>query len=252
MRQKSRLAGMAAACVVVAAVMSAGLSLAGGPTVKISNNNEVGDYLSDAAGKTLYVSALDTPYVNGSACGDDCAKVWPPFFMGKVEPGEGLAQRLFSSFKRADGKMQTMFRGYPLYYYANDKAPLDITGDAKDRSWFLARVPFYNIGILITKKGETLIGPDGKTLYFYKKDPKGSSVCDVNCAKVWPPLLQKEIVSPSILVGSDFGTIYRANGKRQTTYKGRPLYTNKNDNAPGQMNGQGKDGDWSIADPSKM
>jgi hypothetical protein len=47
------------------------------------------------------------------------------------------------------------------------------------------------------------------------------------------------------LVGK-FGTIKRANGMLQATYKGRPLYTYAGDSAPGQTKGNGLGGIWHV------
>jgi hypothetical protein len=47
------------------------------------------------------------------------------------------------------------------------------------------------------------------------------------------------------LVGK-FGTIKRASGALQATYKGHPLYTYAGDSAPGQTKGNGLDGTWHV------
>ena len=48
------------------------------------------------------------------------------------------------------------------------------------------------------------------------------------------PLYSREMVSvPEGLNAMDFGTITREDEKRQTTYKGWPLYYSEGDKAPG-------------------
>ena len=47
------------------------------------------------------------------------------------------------------------------------------------------------------------------------------------------------------LVGK-FGTITRANGMLQATYKGHPLYLYAGDMAPGQVKGNGLGGVWHV------
>ena len=59
-----------------------------------------------------------------------------------------------------------------------------------------------------------------------------------------------EITSvPMGLDAGDFGTIKRADGKVQTTYKGQPLYYFISDNNPGDTNGQGVYNSWYVVAP---
>ena len=39
--------------------------------------------------------------------------------------------------EREDGKKQTTFRGYPLYYWAGDKAPGDTKGQGVNNVWYV-------------------------------------------------------------------------------------------------------------------
>ena len=56
-----------------------------------------------------------------------------------------------------------------------------------------------------------------------------------------PPI--EKVAAKDGLKDADFGTITRADGKKQTTYKGMPLYFFVGDKAAGDTNGQGvKDG----------
>ncbi len=51
------------------------------------------------------------------------------------------------------------------------------------------------------------------------------------------------------LAAADFGTIKRADGKKQTTFKGMPLYYFIKDKKPGDTMGQGVKDAWSVAKP---
>ena len=51
------------------------------------------------------------------------------------------------------------------------------------------------------------------------------------------------------LKAADFGTITRADGQKQTTYKGMPLYYFGGDKAPGDTIGQGAKDVWYVVNP---
>lgn len=93
----------------------------------------------------------------------------------------------------------------------------------------------------------TLIGPSGKTLYFFSKDVKGSgaSACYDACATNWPPLG----VAASAQAIGDYNIIVRTDGSRQWAYKGQPLYYFIKDANPGDKTGDGVGGLWKTAKP---
>ena len=107
-------------------------------------------------------------------------------------------------------------------------------------------------GVKVMQKeelGNFLAAGDGMTLYYYTKDEKSISHCIEGCAANWPPFY----VDPSLVVegceSSDFATITRDDGRKQTTYKGRPLYHFINDKYPSDTLGQGIGEVWFIVTP---
>ena len=66
----------------------------------------------------------------------------------------------------------------------------------------------------------------------------------------WPAFDAGAVVAPSTLKMSDFGTVTRADGTKQSSYMGRPLYYFSGDSGPGQTNGQGVINSWSVANIS--
>jgi predicted lipoprotein with Yx(FWY)xxD motif len=50
-------------------------------------------------------------------------------------------------------------------------------------------------------------------------------------------------------MAGDFGTITREDGKKQTTYKGMPLYYFAGDKKAGDVTGQGMGKVWYVANP---
>src|SRR5262245_33156024 len=80
----------------------------------------------------------------------------------------------------------------------------------------------------------------GRTLYLFEKDKRGHSACSGACVAYWPPLLTRG--RPMATGGAKqslLGTIKRANGSRQVTYAGHPVYRYVQDTKRGQTNGEG-------------
>jgi predicted lipoprotein with Yx(FWY)xxD motif len=99
-----------------------------------------------------------------------------------------------------------------------------------------------------TKLGKVLVAKSGLTLYLFKADKSGRSVCYGQCATYWPPLLAT--TKPTAGTGvkaTMLETIKRKDGTKQVTYAGHPLYRFKLDKKAGQVNGEGQDffgGKW--------
>jgi predicted lipoprotein with Yx(FWY)xxD motif len=104
--------------------------------------------------------------------------------------------------------------------------------------------------------GNYLADAAGQTLYFYGADLPGDcrannppiSRCTADCALTWPPFSAGARVLAAGLNDAAFGTIERADGNRQTTYYGWPLYRYKDDLTAGQIAGQGKARIWHAAE----
>ena len=103
--------------------------------VKKTTKDGVGSYLADAKGMTLYWFKKDSP--GKSACAGPCVEKWPIYYREKVAAGDGTKAEDFGTITREDGKKQTTFRGYPLYYWAGDKAPGDTSGQGVNYVWYV-------------------------------------------------------------------------------------------------------------------
>ncbi len=114
----------------------AGPALADHHTVKIAKKESLGSYLTDAKGMTLYTFKKDTPGM--SACSGDCVAKWPLYFREKVGVTGNLKAEDFATIAREDGKKQTTYKGFPLYYFAADKAPGDTNGQGVKEVWMVA------------------------------------------------------------------------------------------------------------------
>ena len=95
-----------------------------------------------------------------------------------------------------------------------------------------------------TSIGPVLADAKGFTLYWYSKDTRMASSCTGGCATAWPPVTGKPMAGMGVRLTGKFGTITRAGGILQATYKGHPLYTYAGDTAPGQVKGNGLGGVW--------
>jgi predicted lipoprotein with Yx(FWY)xxD motif len=120
---------------VGALVVTAATAAAADPTVLVSSNPQLGSFLTDAKGMTLYLYMKDTP--NTSTCYDQCAVSWPPLYdNGNLTLPAGAGGTLGTT-TRTDGKKQVTYNGTPLYYWAKDTKPGDTTGQGVGGVWFV-------------------------------------------------------------------------------------------------------------------
>ncbi|MEV6396070.1 SCO0930 family lipoprotein [Streptomyces sp. NPDC051907] len=99
--------------------------------------------------------------------------------------------------------------------------------------------------------GKVLTDSAGMTLYRFEKDTPSppKSNCEGDCAKAWPVVAAGGAsaapgVDPSLL-----GEVTRADGSKQLTIAGWPMYRYAKDAKPGDAKGQGVGGTWYAAAP---
>lgn len=97
--------------------------------------------------------------------------------------------------------------------------------------------------------GSYLVDSKGMTLYYFKNDSPGKSACSGPCVEKWPLFHIEKAAVGAGLNDKDFGTITRDDGKKQTTYKGMPLYYFAGDKNAGDTNGQGVKDVWYVVKP---
>ena len=91
-----------------------------------------------------------------------------------------------------------------------------------------------------TGLGQIIVDARGHTLYLFEKDKRSRSACSGFCATVWPPLITRgKPVARGGAKQSLLGVIRRANGSKQVTYAGHPLYRFAEDMKRGQTRGEG-------------
>ncbi len=220
-------------------------------TVRVASST-LGTILVDAKGNTLYYFANDIPGSGASACTAQCAVVWPVFSAGTIQVSSPLNAADFGSITRADGTNQTTWKGWPLYYYASDSAPGQVNGENVQKIWFVVK-PDENVLIAHSAGlGQYLTDSSGKTLYTFAKDTNGTSACTGACLIKWPAFNANPVSAPSVLSPAEFTAVTRADGTNQTAYMGRPLYYFAGDAKPGDVNGEGFNSLWYVANVSGM
>jgi predicted lipoprotein with Yx(FWY)xxD motif len=91
------------------------------PTLKV-RMTRFGNVLFAGNGRVVYAFTRDRR--NGpSRCYGDCAAAWPVYFAkGTLNAGAGVKQSLIGTTRRRDGRRQVTYNGWPLYYYAHERA----------------------------------------------------------------------------------------------------------------------------------
>jgi predicted lipoprotein with Yx(FWY)xxD motif len=110
------------------------------------------------------------------------------------------------------------------------------------------------LGTLKSSVGSILVDQSGRTIYFFAIDKPGVSNCSGTCLKYWPPVPAPATLPSSVPgLNAKLGSITRADGSKQLTVAGLPVYTFSGDSAPGALNGQAKNlsgGLWWVISPT--
>ncbi|MEV6671620.1 hypothetical protein [Streptomyces sp. NPDC051162] len=101
------------------------------------------------------------------------------------------------------------------------------------------------------KLGAIVTDAKGFTLYRFDKDKPRPSVsnCSGNCATTWPPAAAGDQVTLKGIDKALVSTVTRADGSKQLTLGGWPLYRYAPDTKPGDTKGQGIAGTWFASGP---
>lgn len=117
---------------------SSGSTPAAGAAALKTGLTAKGTVLTDDKGLTLYTWDTDTT-AGKSACNGSCASAWPPVVTTSASaPSVSGASGAFTIITRDDGAKQVAYKGKPLYRFAADSKPGDITGDGVGGTWHLA------------------------------------------------------------------------------------------------------------------
>jgi predicted lipoprotein with Yx(FWY)xxD motif len=118
--------------VALAAMLFVGsAAFAAGPAKTMDTNS--GKVWTDDKGMTLYT--FDQDGKGKSNCYDQCAKNWPPF----AATADAKAEGDWTIIDRTDGTKMWAYGGKPLYTFAKDNKPGDVTGDGVGDVWRVAK-----------------------------------------------------------------------------------------------------------------
>jgi predicted lipoprotein with Yx(FWY)xxD motif len=242
--------------------------------VKLANSATLGTYMTDANGNTLYFFARDADGTNNCTSAT-CMPLWPVYYEANIKVPKALKAEDFGTRTTTDGRQQTTYKGWPLYYYApgttgvnTREAPGATGGNGIGGIWHVLN-PEYGVVLanktVVDKTAGTsstktfLTDINGRTLYYFAKDNTSPSTlptnCTGGCAAIWPALYMGKPAMPSTLVASKFTTITRDGNREQLVYNGHPLYYYAGDAATrGRAEGHNLNdsGDfWFVADPAR-
>lgn len=95
----------------------------------VATVDRVGDVLVDSQGDALYSPDQET---GGKVlCTDACASIWIPLTLpaGEQPTGSSDVSSQLGLIRRPDGAEQVTYEGKPLYTFAEDPSPGEVTGN---------------------------------------------------------------------------------------------------------------------------
>jgi predicted lipoprotein with Yx(FWY)xxD motif len=143
----ARWVGLLAAAAVISVLAAAcGHGAAGGPpqyVVLARSIPGLGEIITDGKGFTLYMYAPD--HRGRSQCSGFCAQQWPPLILPRdvtrPKAGPGVRVSMLGTVRRANGRLQVTYGGWPLYLWIGDASPGQATGQADDMGlWYTLSV----------------------------------------------------------------------------------------------------------------
>jgi predicted lipoprotein with Yx(FWY)xxD motif len=233
------------------------------PTVLSTASTGLGTIVVDGNGMTVYAYDADTQGTTTSACTGDCASAWPAVEVtGSGTPKVSGVTGTVGTIAAPDGGKQLTLNGWPLYTYAGDHAAGQTNGEGLGGVWWVMSPSGTKVmpapsqpAVLSTAStglGTIVVDGNGMTVYAYNVDTPGTSACTGACANSWYPVEVSGSGTPTVSgVTGTVGTIPAADGNRQLTLNGWPLYTYYDgDYYPGDTYGQGVGGVWWVMSPA--
>lgn len=240
--------------------------------IQIATDVKFGSIVTDKDGKTLYFFSNDVSGI--PTCTAGCEAIWPLYYSADASTDLNVNAADMGEITRADGRKQSTFKGYPLYYYATDAAVGDIKGDGVGGIWFVAK-PDYSLMLANTQllglngkqytstyaegTGNTKYFTDamGRTLYSFSPDKNNKNTftkADLSNNTIWP-VYESELKSLPSIITKDMISVIDVFGKKQMTYKGWPLYYFGQDAKRGENKGSSvgpAPGFWAVLNAASI
>ena len=109
---------------------------AGAAELKTASSG-AGQIVVDAKGMSIYFFTKDVKDSGTSACIGACITAWPPVLTESDSPAVDGVTGTVGTIATPEGKKQVTVNGLPVYYYIQDKAAGDITGQGVNDVWYL-------------------------------------------------------------------------------------------------------------------
>ena len=164
----ARWLGTAAGCLVLTLALTPA-ARAQTPLVQTASNPNLGTILVNAQGMTLYY--LTSEAGGKFACSGGCLNFWPPLLLPAGTSAPTAASGVTGTLgvaTRPDGSKQVTYNGFPLYNFANDKAPGDTNGNgirAFGGAWFAATANSVQLAATVAERLTIGITTTGGTVW---------------------------------------------------------------------------------------
>jgi predicted lipoprotein with Yx(FWY)xxD motif len=125
-------------------------------TVITTASGSAGSFLTNGSGRAIYLWEMDSK--DKSMCSGACAGAWPPVTAtAKVTASGGVNASELGTITGSGGAKQVTYDGHPLYYFAGDSGPGQVSGQGSDgfgAKWWLVAPS----GAAITSSNVTVSG----------------------------------------------------------------------------------------------
>lgn len=126
------------------------------------------------------------------------------------------------------------------------------TGGASQGSSGSAPASTTDLATAKSSLGQIIVDGRGMSVYVFDKDVanSGKSSCTGGCLTLWPPVIAKGSTPSVSGIAGKIGTLTTADGTKQLTVNGLPVYYYSKDTEAGDVYGQGVANLWWVLSPS--
>ncbi|MFJ6572446.1 SCO0930 family lipoprotein [Streptomyces sp. NPDC091292] len=117
------------------------------PGLSTRNDPKLGEIVVDKNGMTVYRFMKDSAWPIKSNCTGACIEKWPAVAPVDKNDTKGVQKKGLMSFTRPDGVKQMTVNCWPIYTFANDKAPGDTNGQGVGGTWYAVSPTGKPIGV---------------------------------------------------------------------------------------------------------